>query len=160
MPNPDTVCRAGFLTPGFGISTRRVGLTALGVKFFTLGLEFSRLGLENPGLGLEKPKPGFVTPKAGAEKKEAGLGCSSLPFAITKIGIGRRNSKSGISHLTICRNPKRWGIPGVFPGFRASGSGARLAVPHFVPSSAAPRSHSSGNRPFRTFPHLALHFLL
>lgn len=94
MPNPDTVCRAGFLTPGFGISTRRVGLTALGVKFFTLGLEFSRLGLE-------KPKPGFVMPKAGAEKKEAGLGCSSLPFAITKIGIGRRNSKSGISHLTI-----------------------------------------------------------
>ena len=101
MPNPDTVCRAVFLTPGFGISTRRVGLTALGVKFFTLGLEFSRLGLENPGLGLEKPKPGFVTPKAGAEKKEAGLGCSSLPFAITKIGIGRRNSKSGFSHLTI-----------------------------------------------------------
>ena len=94
MPNPDTVCRAGFLTPGFGISTRRVGLTALGVKFFTLGLEFS-------GLGLEKPKPGFVTPKAGAEKKEAGLGCSSLTFAITKIGIGRRISKSGFSHLTI-----------------------------------------------------------
>lgn len=94
MPNPDTVCRAGFLTPGFGISTRRVGLTALGVKFFTLGLEFSRLGLE-------KPKPGFVTPKAGAEKKEAGLGCSSLPFAFTKIGISRRNSKSGFSHLTI-----------------------------------------------------------
>ena len=83
-----------FTGPGPVVATRRAGFTALGVNFSTLGLE-------NPGLGLEKPKPGFVTPKAGAEKKEAGLGCSSLPFAITKIGIGRRNSKSGFSHLTI-----------------------------------------------------------
>ena len=101
MPNPDTVCRAGFLTPGFGISTRRVGLTALGVKFFTLGLEFSRLGLENPGLGLEKPKPGFVTPKAGAEKKEENLGHGSLPFATANISIETRTSKSAFPELTI-----------------------------------------------------------
>ena len=101
MPNPGTTHRANFSAlgtdlsnPGLVATVRRAGFTALGVKFFTLGLEFSRLGLE-------KPKPGFVTPKAGAEKKEAGLGCSSLPFAITKIGIGRRNSKSGFSHLTI-----------------------------------------------------------
>ena len=94
MPNPDTVCRAGFLTPGFGISTRRVGLTALGVKFFTLGLEFS-------GLGLENPKPGLVTPKAGQKNKEGDPGCSLLPFAISKVSIQTRNPKSTMIELTI-----------------------------------------------------------
>ena len=101
MPICFTSAGFEFSKPTPEMTTLRTDFTELGVKNFTLGLEFSGLGLENPGLGLEKPKPGFVTPKAGAEKKEAGLGCSSLPFAITKIGIGRRNSKSGFSHLTI-----------------------------------------------------------
>ena len=94
-----------FPEAGSVVTNRRAGLTALGVKIFTRRVE-------NPGLGLENPGLGYVTPKAGLEKKEGGLGCSPLPFAVANVSISRQTAKSAISHFNISDNHHRLPVLG------------------------------------------------